>query len=167
MYYSTHQISSPSLHELSPSVQQQRHPRAQHLGLHQPPSRHSRDCCVRDGECQSARPRAGLEWLLHCALERLALCVICVSNVSGQMLVDVPSLSRIYDRHVPVSIPRLAKSIRDAANLSRRWFVSNIWLRASNRLDRCHGSLTALICLDSVMEEQSPFGAPNDRIILW
>ena len=76
------------------------------------------------------------------------------------------SWSRTDDRQVPSSMPRLAKSTRAAASLSSRWSVSSIWLSALKRLERCYGSFTALICLDSVIEEQRPFGAPKACISL-
>jgi hypothetical protein len=55
----------------------------------------------------------------------------------------------------PLSIPRDLKSIRQAASLSSRWLVSSICPRASKWLERRQGSLTAFMCLDSVIDEHS------------
>ena len=62
---------------------------------------------------------------------------------------------------VPFNMPCFVKSTCEAANLLSRWFVTNIWPRASNlkRLEQCQGSFAVLICFDSVIDEQSPFGA--------
>jgi hypothetical protein len=40
--------------------------------------------------------------------------------------VDVPSFSRMYDKHNPFSILQLAKSTQDAASLFSHWFVRRI-----------------------------------------
>ena len=73
----------------------------------------------------------------------------------------IPSLIRIQDKHVPLSMPQLAKSARVAANLCSHELVMSICPKAFQRLDHLQGSFTALMCLDSVIEEQSLFGAPN------
>jgi hypothetical protein len=49
-------------------------------------------------------------------------------------------------------------------SLSIREFVSNIWFKALKRLERRQGSFTALMCLDSVIEEHKPFGDPKSMI---
>jgi hypothetical protein len=61
------------------------------------------------------------------------------------------------------NMPRFTKSVRAAASWSSLWFVTNIWPSGWFRLERRHGSLTARMCLDSVSDEQSPFGAPKSR----
>ena len=76
---------------------------------------------------------------------------------------DAPSWLRTPFKTDPLSIPRLAKSTRAADSLSRREFVVSICFSASQRLDRRQGSFTTLMCFDSVMDEQSQFGAPNAR----
>ena len=63
-----------------------------------------------------------------------------------------------------VNILRFTKSIRAAANWSSLWFVTNIWPSGLFQLERRHGSLTALMCLDSTSDVQSPFGAPKSRM---
>ena len=80
------------------------------------------------------------------------------------MYSSLRSSSRTLFKRSPWSIPRSAKSMRAAASLSDRWFVINICPRGWLRLDRRHGTLTAVICLDSVIDEQRPFGAPKSRI---
>lgn len=62
------------------------------------------------------------------------------------------------------SIPRRVKSTRAADSLSRRWFMYSICFRALYLFERRQGCLTALICLDSVIEEHRPLGAPNSRM---
>ena len=64
----------------------------------------------------------------------------------------------------PPSMPHALKSARDAASLPSRLLVNNIWPRASYQFERLHGSLTALMCFDSVIEEHKPLEAPNSRI---
>lgn len=61
-------------------------------------------------------------------------------------------------------MPRRTKSVRIAVSLSRRVLVVIICIVALYRLDRRQGSFTALICFDSVIDEQRPLGAPNARI---
>ena len=60
-----------------------------------------------------------------------------------------------------LSMPQEESSTQNAASLLRHWLISNIWPRGSFRLDQHQGFLTALMCFDSVIDEQSPFGAPN------
>ena len=84
----------------------------------------------------------------------------CTNHIN---LWSVPAMS---ERHVPLSILWAEKLTCTAASLSRRWFVSSICPRALNLLDRCQGYFTALICFDSIMEEQRPFGDPNIQI-MW
>lgn len=67
-------------------------------------------------------------------------------------------------RQSPSSMPRSVKSARAVASLSKRWFVNSIRYIALYLFERRHGSFTALICFDSVMEEQSPFGAPKAQM---
>lgn len=76
----------------------------------------------------------------------------------------VPIKLRVLDRHVPLSMPRLAKLVRAAESLSSRWLVTSIWPRALCLFDRRYGFFTAVICLFSVIDEYSPFGAPKSRI---
>ena len=42
--------------------------------------------------------------------------------------------------------------------------MMSICLSALNLLEHHHGSLTAQMCFDSVIDEHSPFGAPNNLI---
>ena len=73
----------------------------------------------------------------------------------------VPSLIRIQDKHVPSSMPQLAKSAQVAANLHSCKLVMSICPKAFQWLDCLQGSFMALMCLDSMIKEQSLFGAPN------
>ena len=74
----------------------------------------------------------------------------------------VPSLMRIQDKHVPSSMPQLVMLAQVAANLSSCKLVMSICpKKAFQQLDYLQGSFMALMFLDSVIEEQSPFGAPN------
>ena len=74
---------------------------------------------------------------------------------------DAPSWLRTPFKTDPLSILQLAK-LTHAANSLLRWeFVVSICSSASQRLDRRQGSFTTLMCFDSVMNEQSPFRAPN------
>ena len=61
----------------------------------------------------------------------------------------------------PFNIPHAEKSACDTASLSWCWLISNIWPSASLRFVRRHGSLTADLCWDSVINEHSPLGASN------
>ena len=58
----------------------------------------------------------------------------------------------------PTSILQALKSVQEAASLS------SLWPRASKWLEQCQGSLTALMCLDLVIEEQRPLGVPIRKI---
>ena len=90
-----------------------------------------------------------------------------ISNQQRKIIIIekiVPSLIRIHDKHVPSSMPHLVKSTQVAASLSSRELVISICPKASQRLDCLQGSFTALMCFDSVIEEQRPFGVLNTRI---
>ena len=80
---------------------------------------------------------------------------------SLRALKDLPKISNLLIHIGPLSIPQFMKSLRAAINWSSRWFVTSIWPSAWFLFDRRQGSLTALICLDSVIDEQTPFGAPK------
>lgn len=82
----------------------------------------------------------------------------------GLVLRSLDNVWRSLPKQVPSSMPRDVKSIRAAINLSMRELIMSIWLSASYRFDRRHGFLTAVICFDSVIDEQSPFGAPKFSI---
>jgi len=62
------------------------------------------------------------------------------------------------------SMPCALKSAWDAASLPSHLLVNNIWLRASYQFEHLHGSLMALMCFDSAIEEHKPLGAPNSQI---
>ena len=47
-----------------------------------------------------------------------------------------------------------------AVSLLSRWLESRICSRALRRLDLRQGFFTARMCIDSVIEEHKPFGAP-------
>jgi hypothetical protein len=70
----------------------------------------------------------------------------------------------VYDDVVPSIMPTREKTWRIVVSFSNREIVTNICLRALKWLERLHGSLTALMCLDSVIDEQSPFGEPKSWI---
>ena len=73
---------------------------------------------------------------------------------------DSLNWQRTSSKAVPSSIPQLVKSMCAAASLLRWEFVVSICLNALQQLDQHHGSFTTLICFNSVMNEQSPLGAP-------
>lgn len=77
---------------------------------------------------------------------------------------ESPSLQRVSERHVPLSIPCWVKLTCDVASLPRHWLVRSICPSALYRFNRCQGSFTALICCDSVMEEHRPLGAPKAQM---
>ena len=62
---------------------------------------------------------------------------------------------------LPSSISSEVKWMRAAASLLMRWFMMSICPSGLFFPERRYGRLTALMCFDSVIEEQSPFGAPN------
>jgi len=68
---------------------------------------------------------------------------------------------RASPRQVPCNMPRDEKSARAAANLSFHVLMVSICFSASYLLDRRHGFLTAVMCFDSVIDEQRPFGTPK------
>ena len=93
-----------------------------------------------------------------------------ISNSDGGFDISVAKLEAVLTHELlaipevsngPSSILRTAKLTWDAASLSKRWFVNSFWLSAWLQLEQHQGSLTALMCLDSVLDEQRPFGAPN------
>ena len=57
-------------------------------------------------------------------------------------------------------LPVAPKWAQNAARPSVCWLIVSIWHRALYWFDQCHGFLTALMCFDSVIDEQMPFGAP-------
>jgi len=60
-------------------------------------------------------------------------------------------------------MPRDEKLTRAAAILSLRVLIVSICFNASYRFDRHQGFLTAVICFDAVIEEQSPLGTSAKR----
>ena len=74
------------------------------------------------------------------------------------------SESTVYASVDPCIIPRHVNTELAAVSLSSHVLVSNICGSALNRLDRRHSFLTALICFDSVIEEQRLFGEPKRMI---
>jgi hypothetical protein len=74
------------------------------------------------------------------------------------------SIFAVYEDVVPSIIPS-PKNIWPAdASLSRREFVTSICFKALYRLERRQGSLTAMMCFDSVIDEHKPFGEPKSRM---
>ena len=70
----------------------------------------------------------------------------------------------VYDDVEPDIIPRSVKVLRANDILSKREFVRSICSSALYRLERRQGSLTALMCFDSVMDEHKPLGEPKRHI---
>ena len=70
----------------------------------------------------------------------------------------------VYDDVEPDIRPCSVKILRANDILSNREFVRSICSSALYRLERRHGSFTALICFDSVMDEHRPFGEPNRQM---
>ena len=81
--------------------------------------------------------------------------------VKLRKMLIVPKYWRWLEVSDSLSIPCFSKSTAAAASLSIHWFVSNIWPSALYLLERLHGSFTALICFDSVIDVQRLFGVPN------
>ena len=57
------------------------------------------------------------------------------------------------------------KSTHAAASFYNCWFVINICPKASKQLEHLHGFLTAVMCRDAVMDEQSPLEVPKSWIL--
>ena len=66
-----------------------------------------------------------------------------------------------------MSIPQFEKSVQAAVSWSICWFVTKICPRGWFWFEQHQGSLTALMCLDSVVEEQSLLGAPKSWMREW
>ena len=72
--------------------------------------------------------------------------------------------SIVYASVDPCIIPQLVNTELATISLSSCVLVSSICGSALNQLDHCHGFLTALICFDSMIEEQRPLGEPKKMI---
>jgi len=83
----------------------------------------------------------------------------------SESLMSIPSSSALnwmaLPKHVPCSIPQDEKSTCAAANLSVHVLILSICWSASYWFNQCQGFLTAVICFNLVIDEQSPFGAPK------
>ena len=85
-----------------------------------------------------------------------------IGRIGTGMYNSLWSSSRTLSKKSHWSIPHSVKSMRAAASLSDHWFAINICPRGWLRLDQCHGTLTAEICLDSVINKQRLFKSSKE-----